>query len=266
MALLWIFALILPAIYAGVESPKQYLFGKNQEIIRQYTVRLVRPQDGEMRTFCSGILHGPGEILTAGHCLSEKNAANIFVEIYDLKTKAYKRYPATGGTFAFNRVKDSQNPPIGKDIGLLKFDSKNANFPQMSLPQTDKCDSNKIIQAGFGTDESRKTGNLNFNYYEIADTNDGTVLEDEISFASKVGKACGGDSGSPLYCMSNGRLSILAITSMMASGAGTAIKTDDVVKRCKVRRYLRATEVLQLRKHLSDDYLTEEVPTEDVLK
>lgn len=221
-------------------------------IIKNYTVRFVEHVDGRKKPFCSGVVTSPGRVTTAGHCLSGMSKENIFVEIYNPKTKKYTEHAIKNMAYVDSRDLRSDV----EDLGIVALVDPPADYPNGSLGITKSCDTNApLISAGFGMNETGQVGQLRLNEYVVQRTNS-RKLKQEVFLKQKEGSTCYGDSGGPVFCRIGGRLAIVGINASITEGSDPiSLRPDEQKKNpgfCRGNRYLRAVGVVAANERVNE--------------
>jgi hypothetical protein len=233
----------------------------DEALIRRVTVRLVkRSIDGSYHLWCSGVITGPTEITSAGHCpymsesrLDSLRTGRIFAEIRNPKTGKLQYIQVTDGRGEFGGK-------VGQvDLALLKL--ARAVPEGVSIPiGIGQCDNRERISAGFGLDEkgNSPTTLKIAHYSEVgreeqervinAEDDEIPIVETTSTAIAKSGKMCKGDSGGPIFCKVNGRLVLDSVVSANVGSPANHAPTrsenkqlsagSNLTTTCENRRYL----------------------------
>ena len=227
-ALLTLYCEIAVCVVTG-EQPCAKI-DKEKKLIEQVAVRFVRRDThGDFAPFCSGVLTGPDEILTAGHCLiNEKtkklSLKEVYAEVYNPVTGWRERIRVQSARAKYRLTEK------GIDLALVKLERNSPG--RMSLPMAFAgCDDDSSIIAGFGaTDSGEMSEQLNTACY--ADAKEFNS-KNWVALHSIGNHACVGDSGAPVLCKSRGRIAIKAIHNGATDFLGSA-RPGDTVGECKL--------------------------------
>jgi secreted trypsin-like serine protease len=199
--------------------------------IRQNAVRFIAVDRGGVATpFCSGVLSGGGEALSAAHCFSDSLIAaalsegRIYAEVYDSNAR-----PKFKKRVKVSRVESRKDE--NADLAVVELMGELPSTPKIPLALAGCDEGSTFVFGGFGkTEKNQMSKDVRLSRYQEMTEQDLTA--DPFHFYNQatmnnyarewillsktgVGHICVGDSGSPLFCQSRGRLAIAGITASM---------------------------------------------------
>jgi|GEM_PF-5050794 len=204
-----LFSFLLAPAHADKSTPrsrgKLLLFPQNshESTIRKNMVKFSYKLDnGRVVPFCSGVISGPNEVLSASHCFESAHIKNYL-------SGGEKIIVSTGNKVVTATKIQFQGDP---DIARVTLDAE-ADV-NSSVPITDQCDpQSDYFVGGFGVGP-QPLGNKGLpNLATYTKPERQIVIGDKRPFVlkKKDGAACGGDSGGGTFCFANGRLSLFGV-------------------------------------------------------
>ncbi|MBY0314762.1 MAG: trypsin-like serine protease [Bdellovibrionales bacterium] len=183
-------------------------------LINNVTVSLVeRRADGTYKSFCSGVIIGPGQVATAAHCqIDSLPITNLYLRIND-PSRPGRTNLFRAKSFASTENRDGIN---AVDMGLINFDPRENGagkvFAQSLRRGHNGCLRNgDYLAAGYGVNNTGDTGEFNINIYSKTEP---AEEHDQLFLAkSKAGRICSGDSGGPIFCRGAGGPQFVGVTS-----------------------------------------------------
>ncbi|NBW81469.1 hypothetical protein EBR21_06915 [bacterium] len=202
------------------ESDVEMARGKlatGKEIFMPKVVSLTMPIGGNMAAYCSGVLVGPRQIITAAHCVD--SAKEVIVERYERdlskssrKGIAWKQFPK----FVENDLQ-TKRYMSALDVGVVVLD-KPYPAPFMTLNPSVANSYSNAIYAGIGRSEGeqfdlklRHAGNIQSN--RVNHRGWGSVW-----ISKGTAALCHGDSGGPLLTQAGELLGVQSASSYLETG------------------------------------------------
>jgi hypothetical protein len=235
MSILW----QTPSAVAVVNgAPVLFDASSDIETIRMATVRIVRASNEGFVVLCSGVQMGGRQVLLADHCFKNKKG-----EIYDfyLQGKVYAEVRDPSSPTGIKRIQvgtmDSQQD-ADRDLALVAL-REDTPFRQSIPLAFDGCDEDsQYTVAGYGVNGTVRSQTLDTATYRKISANEakyyqGLILdryshpENWLTLKKVSGSVCFGDSGSPIFCKSHGRLALVGITSTIHK-SNVSSKPDQV--------------------------------------
>lgn len=225
-----------------------------QEPIREKTVRLIyyNAELREYRTFCSGYLSASNQVISAGHCVAGDSGRTIFAEVYNSKTKTYDRIQVSSQQYrSIENGADIARFTLAQDVDFEA--GVNQSLPMVSESE---CDPGRpFLSSGFGKNNQGNAGTFNIAQYEmgsaLATENTGVITPapyDTFRLRS-LGRqrVCAGDSGGPVFCFSNAKLSLVGVNQSIDVGAYSIRDGEyDIVRLCQIYESLTVSRISQV--------------------
>lgn len=207
------------------------------DAVARHTLALVKTREGTLDSYCSAVLIGNDQVLTAAHCInSEEEPVYLALGLgLDTIERATIR---RGMAIIHPDYRIGSDQMTYNDIALINLTDNVSNPSHMSPTELagidDFAPGSKVIIAGYGYLGYREGAGF------ISNTEDrlfqaSTVISSFDSGNSNliiynspdgIASACGGDSGGPMFIESseNGKLQLIGITRGPVLGDSTSLR------------------------------------------
>jgi secreted trypsin-like serine protease len=204
---------------ATVNAPESAVVGGQEiEVGSPLAKSTVGIYGSDVGYICSGTLIAKNIVLTAAHCVDEKekNLKIYFTNKMKGADDAVKR-PVVAAVVNANYSKEVRAEDMA-DVAVLKFEGEipgDYTIANMLTDSSELYDGRQIFVAGFGLNwtigVSRGAGTLRATALEI---DDAKYSATEVKLGQSLRRGiCSGDSGGPAYLLKDGQLYIWGVAS-----------------------------------------------------